>query len=1314
MHLSSSLNEVMRGARFFICGKFGKASKQAMKAELIQPKPNTTTLGKVLPPAGLLRLVKERATAKAATQYHAKKGHTGIMLAFYVPFAQANIIYKYCRDVAKIPEKLITPPEEMHLTLNYVGDSTELVKVLTRTPVEYQEIFQDGITDRSPRIYGTTGGVVVFDAGKPENGGKRPIALIFNSPKLPEFRQKVYDLCREIGLYDSERPPLYGFVPHITLMYQVSDQPIPKALFDMPPVAMEFAELTLSWGDTDFDMPLKNEKPPRIEYVEVSRLDVDAVPATENYNPFQYYGSKERKTALDNLLLTTLKHLPGQHNQLDHRGILNNRVSKIANRVGRNNGNKKDKTELADIKKRLAEKVLNRSNSNLQERRAALRVLPKDERVQYYKKPERSSKPKAETAVSDSKFDPPKNLPDPRKERIGEIDDAIKATDRTLESIGVEQRRLQEALAPLRSKRNAKDVALRNDLDSQLNQINRTMSALKDEKAKLTNEKRDVEKQLDREEAEKVAPGEKYNRGEKKLIEEAEKVAAAIEKDDANDYVNDGRQFRLSDNLNKLRKALAGQGDFVSDNARVRPEVLQELIDRLEKFHRPAEVPLAPDWYNATPKQREYARKLISDVNKSLAANGHEVQFDADELADKYLIDDIKDVMQQAFGGRRVLFTDSRPKKANVSGVLPSANVKKIPKTLSELTDGRLPDINRLTAPFLADDFDRSPKAKDNHKKLRDAIRELNTHIATAESYGEQFPESERKKLIDARNALRAKVPVIGWGENKAASFVSGYKPSDRQLDYAKKILDDIKRNLKANGWSENAEKIDLAKATKLYSIDQLLAAKTNAENGTLVRLDDAKIPDSELAQKEALKEFGARPPAYKKVAPDAPKRCGTCEHLAYPKGGAGYCTAYALKVSQRAVCKDWKADTDKSANPGANQSRKETLAALITESLKASASDPTKIQNPGARGGKGYFDDNGVWRYGKKPAKQAGSQFVATDDPTTGRKKTGQEVAAEVTALQKQENLDNVLGQLFQSDVGILEALTFIGDDPTSNVNDEYKNKLIRGGFATFDDDMGEWKLTAEAKTMIKAAADGNMPAAFAAFQRAGKRGAVNQGKRDEKDATARERAQKKADAAKRRADRKAAQEAKKRNREEANRLSAERKAQIKKMEGKGKKEATDYATGTGELTVVKEAKTGRYRWLVVSSLACEDRDKQVLSAASLKQAVDHMDATNDYGVLRWWHVPGLDLGKCDTSFMFGRSLIESGTFYSNEFAESIKAACERPNNPLRLKVSVGFRHPITEPDAEGVFHNVKFFERSLLPDWAASNQFTGFAMAA
>lgn len=143
-----------------------------------------------------------------------------------------------------------------------------------------------------------------------------------------------------------------------------------------------------------------------------------------------------------------------------------------------------------------------------------------------------------------------------------------------------------------------------------------------------------------------------------------------------------------------------------------------------------------------------------------------------------------------------------------------------------------------------------------------------------------------------------------------------------------------------------------------------------------------------------------------------------------------------------------------------------------------------------------------------------------------------------------------------------------------------------------------------------------------------------------------------------------------------------------------------------------------GNYRWLLISSNAYRDKDNEIVSLASLIADCERADKDGMYGPLRWWHVgkpdpfnseapwgEGVDLGMCDFNMVYGRFLVESGTFKSREIGEAIYRIQHL------LQASLGFLHPPYEPvieDGIGIFKNIYRFERSLVPLGLAANPFT------
>jgi hypothetical protein len=139
--------------------------------------------------------------------------------------------------------------------------------------------------------------------------------------------------------------------------------------------------------------------------------------------------------------------------------------------------------------------------------------------------------------------------------------------------------------------------------------------------------------------------------------------------------------------------------------------------------------------------------------------------------------------------------------------------------------------------------------------------------------------------------------------------------------------------------------------------------------------------------------------------------------------------------------------------------------------------------------------------------------------------------------------------------------------------------------------------------------------------------------------------------------------------------------------------------------ITVLKTAKG--YRWVAISSTAYRDRDNEIVSTKALRDAVEQNKRT-DAGPLRFWHVPGLDIGTTDYQEVTddGKYLIESGMFNNAEIAQNVAKAVAKGD----WQMSLGFRHPLNEPDRDGVFHTIQIFERSIVPQGKAANPQTAF----
>ncbi|HEY5990030.1 MAG TPA: hypothetical protein VIV12_27140, partial [Streptosporangiaceae bacterium] len=111
---------------------------------------------------------------------------------------------------------------------------------------------------------------------------------------------------------------------------------------------------------------------------------------------------------------------------------------------------------------------------------------------------------------------------------------------------------------------------------------------------------------------------------------------------------------------------------------------------------------------------------------------------------------------------------------------------------------------------------------------------------------------------------------------------------------------------------------------------------------------------------------------------------------------------------------------------------------------------------------------------------------------------------------------------------------------------------------------------------------------------------------------------------------------------------------------------------------TVFKDAH-GADRWLAITTTAYEDRDSEIISTKAIGKAVAIGDTSGQRGPLRYWHVPGMDIGDCDFQAQGGpggRFLIESGTFRNPAYARLGAAMAVKG-----YQMSPGFVHPRSQP---------------------------------
>lgn len=343
---------------------------------------------------------------------------------------------------------------------------------------------------------------------------------------------------------------------------------------------------------------------------------------------------------------------------------------------------------------------------------------------------------------------------------------------------------------------------------------------------------------------------------------------------------------------------------------------------------------------------------------------------------------------------------------------------------------------------------------------------------------------------------------------------------------------------------------------------------------------------------------------------------------------------------------------------------------------------------------------DDGKFASAGKPSapKPAGKPRPTKPRAAKPPKQTPEQRAQARTAEQA-KNRDKVYSQLGLAE-DAADSLTRLGAGEA--VEDD--GGLVKMGLAEVDS-AGKLRLSTAGRAMLNAAERGDLGAARDAASRAQDRKVATDSRTAARAKREAERAKRTAERERKRAEAEAAKLAKGGGGGGGGKKEPPEKRRIVggTLGTAAENDAIARAFGRKSFAVFKDAR-GADRWLAISSTAYRDRDEQIVSVKALATAVARGDQSQQRGPLRFWHVPGLDIGDCDyqATAQDGRFLIESGTFRKPEYAAALK---QRGDG---YQMSIGFVHPATQPDAAGVFSDIAIFERSVVPPGRASNPFT------
>jgi 2'-5' RNA ligase len=165
--------------------------------------------------------------------------HTGAMIAFLLPPDAAG---KLTIAPAALRNGEVIPSDELHITLAFLGetagvdaDKATLLAALDSFAVENKPLA--GIVSGFGRFKG--------------EDGKDAIYASFDSPELPEFRQRLLSVIGQAGAQVERN---HGFTPHITLAYIPSSEPTPD--LELPELQIEFDAIALAWEEAVHLLPL--------------------------------------------------------------------------------------------------------------------------------------------------------------------------------------------------------------------------------------------------------------------------------------------------------------------------------------------------------------------------------------------------------------------------------------------------------------------------------------------------------------------------------------------------------------------------------------------------------------------------------------------------------------------------------------------------------------------------------------------------------------------------------------------------------------------------------------------------------------------------------------------------------------------------------------------------------------------------------------------------------------------------------------------------------------------------------------------------
>lgn len=195
-------------------------------------------------------VVDEKALLVTTTTVPIAPSHTSVCLILRPPPYTAGQLALAPETLP--PGSLVHTPEELHVTLLYLGDVDDLAD--RRLSIE---ALVAGLAGAQWPIGATVSGEGRF---VPEELGEpHPYYASVDSPELTAFRERLRAACVAAGCELDER---HGFDPHITLCYLPPGQDVPASPMRwMSGMWFAFSELVLCWGNEQTAYPLAADPP---------------------------------------------------------------------------------------------------------------------------------------------------------------------------------------------------------------------------------------------------------------------------------------------------------------------------------------------------------------------------------------------------------------------------------------------------------------------------------------------------------------------------------------------------------------------------------------------------------------------------------------------------------------------------------------------------------------------------------------------------------------------------------------------------------------------------------------------------------------------------------------------------------------------------------------------------------------------------------------------------------------------------------------------------------------------------------------------